>query len=283
MKIHNLKLKMVALVGLTLLIGGCSSKTDAVYQDSMQNGLDAIAEDNFNEAEGFFMTALNLKENDIKAKAYLTQVQLIIKADELMKQNKVDDALQSLVEAIKVKEGSKVIASKSHDKKELLIKSQEKQKSYNSILTDAKSLTSSGDYLKSNGKLDELLKTDLTQFVKIKDEAAKLKQSNDEAIEKAAIEKAEKEAQVKATAEAQARVAAEAQANDPLVWAPGIKEAFEKKMIENEYVEPDGSFFYRNGYIGGDNQGYFSLYTTDAEYGERYVVTVNVKTGWYHG
>lgn len=275
MKLHNLKLKIVTMIGLSLILGGCSAKQQQVYQDSIQNGLDAIAEDNFNEAEGFFEMALNMKENDIKARAYLMQVQLIIEADELMTQNKIDDALQSLIESIKVKDGSKVIVSKSQDKKEILLKSQENKESYNHILAEARNLTGAHDYRKSNEKLDELLKADLAEFIEIKDEAAKLKQSNDEALKKAEIAQAEKEAQAKVTAEAQA--------NDPLFWALGIKEAFEKEMIESGYVEPNGPFFYRDGYIGGDNQGYYSLYTTDAEYGERYVVTVNVKTGWYHG
>lgn len=267
MKIHNAQLIIGVLIGLMFLLGGCSSKTDEVYQESIQNGLDAIAEEKFSKAEGLFETALNLKEDDVKAKSYLNQVQLIVKADELVKQNKIDDAVKLLVAATKVKEGSKVIAAKSQEKKETLLKFQENQKSYNTLLSDAKKLSQSGDYNKSNEKLDSLLKENLTEFVAIKDEAIKLKDSNDKAIKNAEI--------VQATRETQE--------NDPLAWAPGIKEAFEKEMVQNGYVEAGGPFFYRDGYIGGDNQGYYSLYTIDAEYGERYVVTVNVKTGWYHG
>ena len=122
--------KIVALIGLLLLLGGCSSKADAVYQDSIQKGLDAIAEDNFSKAEGLFEMALEAKEKDVKAKAYLSQVQLLLEADDLIKQNKIDDALQLLDKSITVKEGSKVISSKSEDKKESLLTVQENQKSY---------------------------------------------------------------------------------------------------------------------------------------------------------
>jgi hypothetical protein len=76
MKTHHMNLKIVALIGLLLLLGGCSSKTDAVYQDSIQKGVDAITEDEFSKAEGLFEMALEAKEKDVKAKAYLSQVHM---------------------------------------------------------------------------------------------------------------------------------------------------------------------------------------------------------------
>ncbi|MBV7509167.1 hypothetical protein KW850_28750 [Bacillus sp. sid0103] len=98
-------------------------------------------------------------------------------------------------------EGSKVISSKSNDKIEELVALQEKQKNYNAMLSDAKKLNQSSDYQKSKEKLDGLLKEDLTHFTAIKDEASKLKDTNDESIKKAEIAQAEKEAQEKAAAE----------------------------------------------------------------------------------
>jgi hypothetical protein len=200
MKIHYMNLKIVAVIGLLLFLGGCSSITDEVYQDSIQKGLDAIAEEDFSKAEGLFEMALEAKEKDVKAKAYLSQVQLLLKADDLFKQNKIDEALQSLNHSITVKEGSKVIASKSEDKKEILLTFQENQNSYHALLTDAKSLNESGNYQESNKKLDELLKLDLTLFATIKEEALKLKDSNNEAIRNAEIAQAQKDAQAKVAA-----------------------------------------------------------------------------------
>jgi len=199
MKTHYMNV-MVALLGLFLLLGGCSSKTDAIYQDSIQKGLDAIAEDDFSKAEGLFEMALEAKEKDVRAKAYLRQVQLFLQADDLIKQNKLDEALRSLDKSITVKEGSKVIASKSEDKKETLLAFQENQNNYQALLTDAKSFNESGDYQESNKKLDELLKADLTQFASIKDEAAKLKDSNNEAIRNAEIAQAQNDAQAQIAA-----------------------------------------------------------------------------------
>ena len=60
-KTHNLKMVKVAFSALLMLLGGCSSKTDELYQDSIQKGLDAIAEDNFSKAQGLFEVALEAK------------------------------------------------------------------------------------------------------------------------------------------------------------------------------------------------------------------------------
>jgi hypothetical protein len=199
MKTHHTNL-IVALIGLLLLLGGCSSKANAIYQDSIQKGLDSIAENDFRKAEGLFEMALDAKDNDVKAKAYLSQVQLFLKAEDLIKQNKIEDALQLLEKSISVKEGSKVIASKTKEKKETLVTFRENQNHFNSLLKDAKNLNESGEYQESNIKLDELLKADLSPFTSTKDEATKLRESNNEAIRNAEIAQAQKDAQAKVAA-----------------------------------------------------------------------------------
>lgn len=274
MKTHYLNLRIVALIGLLLILGGCSSKTDALYQDSIQKGLDAIAEDDFSKAKGLFEMALEAKEDDVKAKAYSNQVQLILDADDLVKQNKINEAVQALEKSKDVKEGSKVIASKSEEKKKTLLLFQDNEKKYNTLLTDAKSLSQSGDFPKSNEKLDELLKEDLTQFVAIKDEATKLKESNNESIKTAEITKAKEEAEKQAAA---------AKAASPFEWAPGIKEQFEKSVVdENGYIDSRDNIIYKKGSVNDKNEGFYSVYTMiDGK--EVYVVYVNCKTGWYHG
>ncbi|WP_071392812.1 outer membrane protein assembly factor BamD [Bacillus tuaregi] len=200
MKTYHVKIRMVVLIGVFLLLGGCSSKTDAIYQESIQKGLDAIAEDDFSKAEGLFEMALEAKEDDVTAKAYLSQVQLFLQADDFIKQNNIDDAVHSLDKAITVKEGSKVIAAKSQAKKEIILTYQENQNTYLSLLNDAKGLNESGQYQESNNKLDELLKVDLTPFTAMKDEAVKLKESNNAAIRNAEIAQAQQEAQEKVAA-----------------------------------------------------------------------------------
>lgn len=265
---------MVVLIGFLLLLGGCSSKTDAVYQDSIQKGLDAIAEDDFSKAEGFFEAALEAKKDDVKAKAYSDQVKWIIESDDLVNQNKIDEAVQALDKSIRVKDGSKVIVSKSEDKKKTLLTFQDSEKKYNKLLTDAKDLNQSGEFSKSNEKLEELLQADLTQFAAIQAEAAKLKEANNEAITNAEIAKAKEEAEQKAS---------ESKAASPYEWAPGIKEQFEKSVVdENGYIDSRDHIIYKKGYVNDKNEGYYLVYTIiDGK--EVHIVTVNVKTGWYHG
>lgn len=259
---------------IVVFLTGCSSKTDELYQDSIQKGLDAIAEDNFSKAEGLFEVALEAKEDDIKAKSYLNQVQLIIEADDLVKQNKIDEALQALDKSIEIREGSKVIASKSEDKKDTLLLVRENEKHYNTLLTEAKNLNQSGDFIISNEKLDELLKMDLTKFASIQEKVSKLKESNNESIKEVEIAKAKEEAEKKAAA---------AKAADPFEWAPGVKEQFEKSVVdENGYIDSRDNIIYKKDLVDDNNEGYYSVYTIiDGE--EVYVVYVNCKTGWYHG
>lgn len=227
--------KTVLLIGALLLIGGCSSKSNAVYQDSIQKGLDAIAEDNFSKAEGLFEMATEAKGKDLQAKAYLKQVLLILKSDDLVKENKIDEALKTLEKSIDVEEGSKVIGSKARDKKEALLTQQESQTHYNTLLTDAKNLTQSGDYQKANGKLDELLKADLSQFASIKDEATKLKESNNTIIRNAEIAQAQKNAQAQKDAQTQKVAQAQKEAQERVVTAE--KEA--KKDIQPNTLSAD--------------------------------------------
>lgn len=290
MKIYNFKAVTMVLIASLLILGGCSSKTDELYQESIQKGLDAIAENQFSKSEGLFEVALETKEDDVSAKAYLNQVQLILKADKLVEQNNIVEAVQLLDESIKIEQGSKVIASKSQDKKETLLAFQENEKKYNAILVDAKNLSQSGNYQNSNGKLDELSKADLTQFASIKDEASNLRTFNDEAIKNAEIAQAKKEAEIaqankeaeiaRAKKEAEKKVAA-AKASAPFEWAPGVKDTFEKAMVEAEYVDSHDNIIYKKEGVN-ENEGYYSVYTMrDGE--EAYVVVVNVKTGLYHG
>ena len=232
---YSLNLKTALLIGVLLLIGGCSSKSNEVYQDSIQKGLDAIAEDNFSKAEGLFEMATEAKEKDPKAKALLNQAQLILKSDDLVKENKIDEALKSLEQSIEVEEGSKVIGSKARDKKEALLTHQESKTHYNTLLTDAKNLTQSGDYQKANGKLEELLKADLSQFASIKDEATKLKESNNTIIRNAEIAQAQKNAQ--AQKDAQTRKVAQAQRDAQAKVVAAEKEA--KKDIQPNTLSAD--------------------------------------------
>ncbi|MBS4174253.1 cell division site-positioning protein MapZ family protein [Bacillus sp. FJAT-49736] len=64
-------------------------------------------------------------------------------------------------------------------------------------------------------------------------------------------------------------------------WAPGVKEKFEEDLLENGYIDSLDNITYEKSDVI-NNEGYYSVYTeVDGE--DQYVVTVNVKTGDYHG
>lgn len=65
-------------------------------------------------------------------------------------------------------------------------------------------------------------------------------------------------------------------------WAAGVKEEFEDEMVQRGYVHSKDEIVYRNGYIGNDGDGYLEAWSI-AEEEDWYIVTVNVKTGWFHG
>ena len=63
---------------------------------------------------------------------------------------------------------------------------------------------------------------------------------------------------------------------------PGIKEQFEKSVIENGYIDSRENMIYKKSFVNDKNEGFYSVYTIkDGK--EVLMVTVNVKTGWYHG
>jgi tetratricopeptide (TPR) repeat protein len=270
MKKRNIKIVMVALIGILILLGGCSSKADEIYQTSIQKGLDAVAEDNFSKAEGLFEIASDAKKDDVRAKSYGKQIALILKADDLVKQDKIEDAIQTLDKSIKVKEGSKVISSKSKDKKEELTALQENQKNYKEILSSAKKLNDSGDYQKSNEKLDVLLKEDLTQYADIKNEAMKLKDSNDESVKKKEIAQAKKEAQAKAAAEAKANTN-KVEKYRKQVWYgmdedPSFTWDDAYNIIVKVLGKEDDTFFYngrREVFMDDNGRRYYYIWTED--------------------
>ncbi|RJS61558.1 SH3 domain-containing protein [Bacillus sp. PK3_68] len=69
---------------------------------------------------------------------------------------------------------------------------------------------------------------------------------------------------------------------DPYNWAPGVKAAFEADLVRQGYADSIDTIRYKKSGIFG-NQGYYSVSAKmDGVYYD-YIVTVNVKTGWYHG
>ena len=138
------------------------------------------------------------------------------------------------------------------------------------MMLSVKKSNESGDYKNSNEKLDVLLKADLTQFADIKNEALKLKDSNDESVKKEEIAQAKKEARAKVAAEAKAR-ANKVETYRKQAWY-GMDEdpSFTWDDAYNTIVKvlgkEDDTFFYngrREVFMDNDGRRYYSIWTED--------------------
>lgn len=68
---------------------------------------------------------------------------------------------------------------------------------------------------------------------------------------------------------------------DPYEWAPGVKKRFEDSIMKNGYADSRASIRYVKGGVYS-KQGYYKVYAK-LDGTKCYIVTVNVKTGKYHG
>lgn len=68
---------------------------------------------------------------------------------------------------------------------------------------------------------------------------------------------------------------------DPYEWNPGVKEQFEKEMIENGYADSVETIRYVKSNVY-NNHGFYVVYA-EMDGVEYPIVNVNVKTGDYHG
>lgn len=95
------------------LFTGCSNQSDESYQNAIQKGLDAIAQEKYEKAESFFEIALDEKADDGKATAYLSQTKAYIQAHDSMKRGDLEDTKKKANEVISIKDGSEALVAKS--------------------------------------------------------------------------------------------------------------------------------------------------------------------------
>src|SRR5699024_3576246 len=77
------------LFSAILLLSACGNKE---YDQAMENGMDSIKNEKYEEAVDFFQEALDEKEGDDKASTYLEQTELLIEGMEFMSDSDLDEA-----------------------------------------------------------------------------------------------------------------------------------------------------------------------------------------------
>lgn len=271
--------KFVIGMSAALLLVGCSS--DAKVQENINKGLEEVAEDNFAKAEALFELALEENSKDESAQAYLQQVVHIQEASEAT----ASEAIEALDLAINVENGSSVIAAKAEEQKEALQLVEEQQNALNETVKVATALSKQGRYEESNEKLASLAADTLAAFVDVQQQVVALKEENATALQQQAEQLAKDEAAQQEVARQQAaKEAAEkaaAQQADPYAWAPGVKQTFEQRMVDEGFIDSIDTIRYEQGGIY-NNEGYLQMYAESG--GTEYrIVSVNVKTGDFSG
>lgn len=269
-------------ISLLLLLTACSSQKTEEYHANINKGMEAVAEENYGKAEAHFETAVEMKLDDEAAEAYLQQVVLIQQAEKEAAEDNVQEAIDTLDRVIEYSEGSKIIVVKAEEQKKFLLaknENEENRTKYETALSEVKKLTGNAQYKESTEKIDVLLIEDLSAFADIKIALEKLKEENTIA-EKEAEAVAAKQAEQEKLA-AQKKAAEQKAANDPYAWGPGIKEAFERRMIEEGYIDSISTIEYEDPHVS-NGQGQYQVYGESG--GTRFrIVRVNVKTGDYSG
>src|SRR5699024_595478 len=99
---NNSIILLLFLISATLLLSACGNKQ---YDEAMENGIDSIKDEKYEEAAGFFQEALDKKESDDKASTYLEQTESFIDGIEYMDDGNIDEANQLFEEIVNKKDG----------------------------------------------------------------------------------------------------------------------------------------------------------------------------------
>lgn len=176
-KMKFLKRKNILLVVLSLILVGCGSTIDeTLYEESIENGLDYFAVEEYSEAEAQFERALQEKEDDELAEALLAQTVAYRQALKLFEEEKFEEGFA---------QAETVIA----------------------ISSDSTSISDEAEKLINNQKLIQ------EDREKEAEEAAKNEAAEKAAKEKAELEKKEEEAAAQAQADAEAEALANNEKN----------------------------------------------------------------------
>lgn len=217
----------------------------------------------YDQAIALFNQALQYKndptiEKNIKLAASLKEVKSIFdEGTKLMNDKKYLEAIEQFKKVTKGDDKLYSNAQKSIEECKKQFAAQNIQ-----LAKDALKNNKSDD---ANKYLDEVLKVDSNNA-----EAKKLKDD--------VKQKGESDANAKAEVK---KANVDENANDPYAWAAGIQSKFEDEMIKSGYVDSPNNLRYEKSSIS-NNQGYYKVYAK-INGQECYLVSVNVKTGDYHG
>lgn len=167
---------------LTILMG-CSN--DETYNKAIQKGLDYLASEEFQKAEGSFESALDEKKDDQKATALLEQTIHYQAALEALDEEDLDNAKEKAGKVISIDNGSSALIKKSE---EITMSVEELEKELTEVTEEyeaASSFFDAKEYKKATEIVDNILRNDLEEmiFKSIKQKVVKLEKDIDSALD----------------------------------------------------------------------------------------------------
>lgn len=255
---------------LTAKEGDSSTAEKAIKQGKL-----SLADGDVEKAKSNFHLALTEDEDNKEARTWLDYIEKYSRLAGNVDEKEADDAMDLLNE-IKADEKYAIIKGLTqpyeHKLDELAgeVKALEAKLEGLDQLFDPSDETAmpSEDYL---AKADEILANPYITEEQ-KETVKKFKRDAAARADKLLAIEAEKQR----TAEREAK-----EASDPYEWTSGVKEQFEKDIMSRGYVDSADSIRYEKMGIY-NNQGYYTVYGK-LDGVEHAIVSVNVKTGDYHG
>ena len=193
--------KLLALIIIsTFLLTGC--KNDKKYNEYMEEGQQAVKQEQYEDALDYFESALTEKDGDTEATSLHTQVEKILQVEAKIKNKLYDEAIELCNEIIKSDSESSVCRDAAQSLKSQCEKLKEEQENLtfkeeiDKKIDEAKKLMDKEEYMNAKVKLGYIIEevTGKPSYTEeLKECNSLLKTCNDKIDELANKEKEEKE------------------------------------------------------------------------------------------
>lgn len=180
-----------------MLLGGCSNKSDEAYQSAVTDGIEAVANEEYAKAEGFFEIALEEKSDDTKARNYLVGIETLHKLLKQQEEGNLEEGLKLSSTIIEDKDIPDAIKNEATKIKKELNSIKSTFDENNKLYLEAEQLAKDQKYLESNEKLQVIQnkKLENSMYSDLMNKTAVLLTANKDALEKENSTKKEIEAQ----------------------------------------------------------------------------------------
>lgn len=147
------------LFSAILLLSACGNKE---YDQAMENGMDSIKNEKYEEAVDFFQEALDEKEGDDKASTYLEQTELLIEGMEFMSDSDLDEASKSFEEVVKMEDDIVELENVANEKIDEIEDMKKLYEDTENSLESAKTENKKGKYEEALEAIEDGLDADLS-------------------------------------------------------------------------------------------------------------------------